>query len=148
MHWAYVNKLLVLPHHAALEIGVWNSCLCNAIWVWPVFSFNKITKNIPFFCACFKNHILPCFYSFSEFRDTFNLLMHWLVLATDLSKNPCAPVNSILQNAFDWLFSLLAIKLSIETTTTLFDCQGNRQVGKLIHLSISKIWVLWVWVIH
>ena len=38
-----------------------------SFWVWPVFSFNKITKNIPFFCACFKNRYLLCFYSFSEF---------------------------------------------------------------------------------
>ena len=34
---------------------------------------------------------------------------------------------------------MLAIKLSVETTTTLFYCRGNRQVGKLIHLSISEI---------
>ena len=74
-----------------------------------------------------------------------------LVLATHLLKNPFAPVTlslPVLQNAFDWLFSLLAIKLSVETTSTLFYCRGNKRVGKLIHLSISKIWILWVWVIQ
>ena len=122
-----------------------------SFWVWPVFSFNKITKNISFFCACFKNRRLLCFYSFSEFWDAFNLLMHLLVLATHLLKNPSAPFTlslPVLRNAFDWLFSLLAIKLSVETTSTLFYCRGNRRVGKLIHLSISKIWILWIWVIQ
>ena len=73
------------------------------------------------------------------------------MLATHLLKNPSAPSAlslPVLRNAFDWLFSLLAIKLSVETTSTLFYCRGNRRVGKLIHLSISKIWILWVWVIQ
>ena len=80
-------------------------CLCNVIWVWPVFSFIKITKNVPFFGAYFKNRKLICFNWFSKFWDTFNLLMHLLVLATHLFKNPSSssyPVFARFAKCF-WL---------------------------------------------